>query len=455
MTLGRPVLTDSMRKIISSLFDSSKSAPSSARPAAAAAASRAQAGSRSEDEIFIGRQPILNSEQKLIAYELLFRSSAQAGSAGVTDDVQATSRLLINTFNNFGVERVLGNKKAFINVSAGLLESDVLELLPADKVVLEILEGVEPTADVVARCQALKTKGYQFALDDFTYRREYEPLLGVASFVKFDLRTLGPARVGEQLALLRGRGLSFLAEKVETRAEFNACRTLLINHYQGYYFAKPETLSMKRLDPSSQMLLQLFGLVTSGADPEAIETGFRQDVALSYNLLRYMNSVGFGLLHKVETIRHALVILGNVKLARWLTLLLFSSSKSNPAPHALFRTALVRARLAELLGQARLRSTDHDYLFMCGMFSLLDAMLDAPLADSINNLNLPQAVSAALLQGDGPYAPYLALSRACEDGEPAGLRTLASSLGLNLTEVTRLQMEAMVWAESIAGAGGP
>ena len=443
-----------MRKIISSLFYTNKPATPAVKPAVAAEVRRPQAGSGSEPEIFIGRQPILNSEQKLVAYELLFRSSAQAGTAGVTDGVQATSRVLINTFNNFGVERVLGDKKAFINVSAELLESDLLELLPAEKVVLEILEDVKPTADVVARCQALKAKGYQFALDDFSYRRELEPLLGVASFVKFDLRALGPNIVGEQLKLLRGRGLSFLAEKVETRAEFKACRTLLINNYQGYYFAKPETLRMKRLDPSSQMLLHLFGLVTGNADPQAIEAGFRQDVALSYNLLRYMNSVGFGLLHKVESIRHALVILGNVKLARWLTLLLFSSAKDNPAPHALFRTALVRARLAELFGQARLRPADHDYLFMCGMFSLLDAMLDAPLEDSLRNLNLPEAVSAALLQGEGSYAPYLALSRACEEGEPAQLKTLATPLGLSLADVTRLQMDAMVWAETIAGAGG-
>jgi EAL and modified HD-GYP domain-containing signal transduction protein len=417
-------------------------------------ATTAHPAGAADTEIFIGRQPILNSDQKLFAYELLFRSSAQTGVAGVTDGVQATSRLVINTFNNFGVERVLGDKKAFINVSAPLLESDLLELLPADKVVLEILEDVPPTAEAVSRCQALKARGYQFALDDFIYKCELEPFLSVASFIKFDLRALGIRGLSEQLRLLRGRSISFLAEKVETRGEFDSCRALLINYYQGYYFAKPETLRMKRMDPSTQQVMHLFSLVSANAEPQIIDANFRQNVALSYNLLRYINSVGFGLVHKVDTIKHALVVLGYAKLARWLTLLMFSSSGSNPAPQALFRTALIRARLTELLGKIRLPAAEHDQLFMCGMFSLLDAMLDTPLAELLKNLSLPEKVSSALLSGQGPYAPYLALSRACEEGDPARLQSLAAPLGLDLDDLSHLQIEAMGWAEEVAGAGG-
>jgi c-di-GMP phosphodiesterase len=418
------------------------------------AATTARPAGAVDTEIFIGRQPILNSDQKLFAYELLFRSSAQTGVAGVTDGVQATSRLVINTFNNFGVERVLGDKKAFINVSAPLLESDLLELLPADKVVLEILEDVPPTAEAVSRCQALKARGYQFALDDFVYKSELEPFLSIASFIKFDLRALGIRGLSEQLRLLRGRGLSFLAEKVETRGEFDSCRALMINYYQGYYFAKPETLRMKRMDPSTQQVMHLFSLVSANAEPQVIDANFRQNVALSYNLLRYINSVGFGLVHKVDTIKHALVVLGYAKLARWLTLLMFSSGGSNPAPQALFRTALIRARLTELLGKKQLPAAEQDQLFMCGMFSLLDAMLDTPLAELLKNLSLPEKVSSALLSGQGPYAPYLALSRACEEDDPVRLQSLAGPLGLGLEDLSRLQIEVMGWAEEVAGAGG-
>jgi EAL and modified HD-GYP domain-containing signal transduction protein len=228
---------------------------------------------------------------------------------------------------------------------------------------------------------------------------------------------------------------------------------LLISHYQGYYFAKPEVLSMKRIDPSMQHLMQLFGLVSSHAEPKVIDAGFRQDVVLSYNLLRYINSVGFGLLHKVDTIRHALVVLGHAKLARWLTLLMFSGSSSNPSPQALFRMALIRARLMELLGRACLPAADHDDLFMSGMFSLLDAMLDTPLEELLKHVSLPEKVSAALLQQQGPFLPYLELSKACEENDLDRLRNLAEPLGVSLEDVTRAQMEAMAWAEDMAGAG--
>jgi len=440
-----------MRKIISSLFNKKQPLVGQGRPLGQSSGERLE--NTAETDIFLGRQPILNSEQKIFAYELLFRGSASAGMAGVTDGVQATSRLLINVFNNFGVERVLGDKRAFINVSAELLESDVLMLLPADKVVLEVLEDVSPTDEVVGRCRQLQDMGYQFALDDFVYRAELEPLLGIAAYVKLDVRALSPAALAEQMRLLRGRSLRCIAEKVETRAEFQALRSQLINYYQGYYFARPETLSAKRMDPSAQQVMQLFNLVMGNAAPQLIEAGFRQNVALSYNLLRYINSVGFGLVHEVETIKHALVILGNAKLARWLTLLLFSATRSdNPAPQALLYMALQRARLAELLGQPRLGVAHQDSLFMCGMFSLLEAMLDVPLEEALKNLKLPEAVNNALLHGTGPYAPYLELSRVCEQPDLERIHALAPALGLAVDTISRAQMDARSWTESVGAA---
>jgi len=415
---------------------------------------RVVSGQTIEQEIFIGRQPILDSGQKLVAYELLFRGSAHSGAANVVDDVQATSRLLINTFNNFGVERALGSKTAFINVSEALLFSDVLEVLPPEKVVLEVLESVTPSAEVAHRCRVLKDKGYRLALDDFVYRPEFEPLIPLATYIKLDIRALGTRGLQEQVRVLRGRGPGLLAEKVETRQELDFCRAQLVQYFQGYYFAKPETLAMKRLDPSAQSLMQLFGMVISKADPKAIEMGFRQDVALSYNLLRYINSVGFGLLHKVESIRHALVVLGHTKLARWLTLLMYSTSSQSAAPQALFQTALIRARLAELLGRQHLPAADHDYLFLCGMFSLLDAMLGIPLEETLRHLNLPEPVTAALLRNEGLYAPYLALSRASEQDDPATLQALAARAGSTPGEVARLQIEAIAWADEISRASG-
>ena len=405
-------------------------------------------------DIFVGRQPILSSEQKIVAYELLFRGSARSASAQVLDGSQATSRLLVNTFSNFGIERVLGDKLGFINATADLLMSDAIAALPAERVVLEILEDVEPTPDLVKRCQGLKAMGYRIALDDFCYRPEFEPLLALTSYVKLDVRALTASQLDEHMRLLGNRKLQLLAEKVETRDEFRALKARGIDFYQGYYFARPETLSMKRLDPSVQHIMQLFNLTIGNAEPKIIEAGFRQDVALSYNLLRYINSVGFGLAHKIGTIKHALVLLGRVKLARWLSLLLFSMAKSeNPAPQALFQAALARARLAELLGRSRLGDSHQDNLFMVGMFSLLDAILDTPLHDSLQNLALPPPVQEALLAGSGPYAPYLELCRACEQPDFGRMAELAEKIGLTVEKISRAELDALVWAEEVVSAG--
>jgi EAL and modified HD-GYP domain-containing signal transduction protein len=296
-------------------------------------------------------------------------------------------------------------------------------------------------------------KGYALALDDFVYRAELEPLLKLARYVKFDIRALGLDETRSQFARIRRPQLKVIAEKVETPAEFKACRDLGMHYFQGYYFARPETLSMKRVDPQSQRILSLFNLVIGHAKPELIELEFKQDVALSLNLLRYINSVGFALASKVTTIRHALVVLGHAKLARWLTLLLLSGATNVPAPQALFRTALTRARLVELLGKRKLPSAEHDLLFITGMFSMLDALLSQPLADALKDLNLPESVTSALLAGQGPYAPYLAIARACEDLDIARIETITDPLHFSLANVTQAQVEAMAWAESVGVAG--
>jgi EAL and modified HD-GYP domain-containing signal transduction protein len=402
----------------------------------------------SADKVFVGRQPILDADQRIVAYELLFRGAAGSARAEVDDGVRATGRVLVNTFNHLGLERVLGDKRAFINVPADLLERDQLELLPAARVVLEILEDVRPTPAVLARCRALRDQGYRLALDDFSYRPELEPLLALAEFVKLDVRALGLDEAARQARWLHGRGLQLLAEKVETRAEFRACRSAPFGYYQGYFFARPETLSVKRLDPSTLRVMSLFNLVAGGAEPDRIEREFRQDVALSYNLLRYINSAGFGLTHKVQNVRHALVVLGHAKLARWLGLLLMAGAQGE-APNALFRTALTRARLCELLGAERLPAGDHDLLFMTGMFSLLEALLDRPLPEILGSLNLPPTVVEALVGSGGRLAPYLGIALACEVPDRERAEALARPLGIGPAEINAAQIAALGWAEGV------
>jgi EAL and modified HD-GYP domain-containing signal transduction protein len=405
------------------------------------------------DKLLIGRQPILDRQQRIVAYELLFRSGAPATGMPPVDGVLATSQVLVNTFNHLGLDEVLGDKRAFINVSAEFLARDVLELLPAKRVVLEILESVKPTPEVVERARGLVNAGFEIALDDFVYTPEWEPLIALARHIKIDIRAQGMRQTAAVVARLRGRGPALLAEKVENMQETNACQDLGFEHFQGYYFAKPEVLSTRRLDPSVQNAMSLFNLVIGKADLARIEAGFRNDVALTYNLLRFINSVGMGLTHKVTQVRHALVVLGHAKLARWLSLLLMSYPGANVAPHALFRTALARARLAEILGQKRLGAQEQDMLFITGMFSLLDALLGKPLAEVLGSLTLPPEVSEALLKGSGPLAPYLKLVLAIERGEEAAVDAAARQLGVGYAELGAAQAAALGWAEQMGSVG--
>lgn len=402
--------------------------------------------------VFIGRQPILDKHHQLVAYELLFRTAGSSGAGALPDGTVATGRVLANALNQLGLHTVLGGKKAFLNVTMEFLQQGLHELLPRECAVLEILESVEPTPELVARCAQLRADGYELALDDFVYSPAWEPLLDLATYVKLDVRALGMAGIAKLAGRLRGRRFALLAEKVETVDEFRRCLDLGFDYFQGYYFAKPELLGTKRVDPALPNAINLFNLVVGKAEIARIEAGFRQDVALSYGLLKFINSVGMGLVHRVTGIRHALVVLGHSKLARWLSLLMLSLPGQGVAPQALFHVALTRARLTELLGQKRLSPKEHDLLFMMGMFSALDALLGKPLQEALSGIMLPPEVGDALLRGTGRLAPYLQLARACEDMDVAGVQRLAGSVGFTLTDVNTVQHQALAWAEGLARA---
>ncbi len=398
------------------------------------------------DNIFIGRQPILDSRQQLVAYELLFRSAESPNVGTMPDGTLATGRVLANILNQLGLHTVLGGKRAFLNVTAEFLQKGLHELLPHDQAVLEILEDVEPTPELAARCAQLRAEGYELALDDFVYSPAWEPLLELVTYVKLDVRALGMEETARQAGLLCGREFALLAEKVETIDEFRRCLDLGFDYFQGYYFAKPELLGTKRIDPSLLNAVNLFNLVIGKADIARIEAGFRQDVALSYNLLKFINSVGMGLARKVNGIRHALVVLGHAKLARWLSLLMLSLPGHGVASQTLFRVALTRARFIELLGQKRLPPKEHDLLFMMGMFSALDVLFGKPLSEALSGIALPPEVGDALLHGSGRLAPYLQLVRACEELDVAAVQRLAGNAGVTLTEINAAQHQALAWA---------
>ncbi|MFA7316864.1 MAG: EAL domain-containing protein [Sulfuricella sp.] len=401
-----------------------------------------------QNQAFIGRQPIVDLQQKIVGYELLFRHSADASEAQITSDLEAGSKVLLNTFSNMDANWLLGDKLAFINIATPMLESDFLELLPAKRVVLELLKTVEATPELIARIQGLRYMGFRFALDDFDHRPSNADLLPLADYIKVNIRELGLDKTATLVRSLKNCNARLIAEKVETRTEFKFCKELGFHYFQGYYFAHPETLSAKIINPAHATVLTLLNKVRNNEDVKDIETGFKADVALSFKLLRYINSVGFGLSCEIQSIRHALAILGYKQLYRWLTLLL-ATAGNDSTPPALMKTAITRGRLTELLGQDYLEKSERDNLFIVGIFSLLDAMLEMPMNEIMEKLYLPEAICDALLTKQGMYGPFLALTIACEDADPGKIEAIAASMAMEPEKINKAHLDALAWVEQL------
>lgn len=405
-------------------------------------------GEASSDEVFIGRQPIVDAQQKIIGYELLFRSNAQDNSAQIDDDFNAGAQVLINTLSNMGTEWLMGDKVAFINVTEAMLTSEFMELLPAKRIVLEIKGEVAPTPELLERLQNLAALGFQFALHSPQVNADNEALIRLASYVKVDLLKLPLDRLGDIAGKLRQYPLKIIAEKVETLAAYKRCKECKLDFFQGYYFAHPEILTAKVINPAQAMVLEILNKVRNNADIAEIEKGFKRDVALSFKLLRYINSVGFGLSCEIQSIRHALSILGYQQLYRWLTLLIVTSNEG-ATPPALMKTAITRGRLTELLGQDMVDRSERDNLFIVGIFSLLDAMLEMPMDKVLDKLTLPENIADALLTREGIYGPFLSLAEACESADMARINELAMSLTLEPAKVNEAHLQALAWVEEL------
>lgn len=390
----------------------------------------------------------MDEKQQIIGYELLFRHSATATEAVFEDDLKACARVLVNTLSDMGAQWLLGDKLAFINVNEEMLHSDMLELLPPKRTVLELLETVPATEAVVQRCMELRAQGFLIALDDHIPTEELEPLLGCADFVKIDIMQTGMETAAKIHAQIKSLPLKIIAEKVETLQQFEACKKIGFHYYQGYYFAHPETLTAKVINPSYASVLDLLNLVSKDEETKAIEDGFKRDPALSFKLLRYINSVGFGLSCEIQSIRHALSILGNKQLYRWLTLLMVTAGENTTTP-ALMKTAITRGRLTELLGESYFDKTDRDNLFIVGVFSLLDAMLEMPMQQILEKILLPEPVTEALLTQEGVYGPFLQLAQACEEADGARIKILADSLQFDPSRVNDCHIAALAWVEGL------
>lgn len=401
-----------------------------------------------EDQAFIGRQPIMDEKQQIIGYELFFRHSADAESAVFEDEFKAYSSVLMNTIGGIDMQWLLGDKLAFINVNEEMLKSEFLELMPPKRTVLEILRSIPQTPDIIERCQNLREQGFKIALDNPQLSAESSALLACADFIKIDIQTLNSAELLKAFNQLHTPSIKMIAEKVETDTQFEDCKKIGFRLFQGFHFARPETFTAKVINASFDSVLNILNVVSQDGEIQDIEAGFKKDTALSFKLLRYINSVGFGLSCEIQSINHALTILGRKQLYRWLTLLMVTAGE-NSTPPALMKTSITRGRLTELLGESYFEKHDRDNLFIVGVFSLLDAILKMPMETVLEKIQLPEPVSEALLTRSGIYGPFLQLTEACEDADDQRILELAELLQFDAKKVNNCHIAALAWVETL------
>jgi EAL and modified HD-GYP domain-containing signal transduction protein len=342
---------------------------------------------------FIARQPIFDSKLSIYAYELLFRSGPEnffRPGALRADDVIANSTML------FDMQHLVGNALAFVNVDAGALLREAPRLLSPDKVVLEILETVQPTKEVVNACRALVEDNYALALDDFLDEAKWQPLIPIAKFLKVDFRAANYELRKSIAKRYLPLGLRLLAEKVETEGELQEARSLGYGYYQGYFFCKPSMVSNRDLPAGRATCLRLLEKCTaSELDYEQIEDVFRQEPALAIRLLQFLNSPMLTLREEIHNVRQAISLLGEREFRRWVAVVALVTMADGKPPE-LMRTALTRAYFCEeLAGPLRLPDRCSD-LFLMGLLSTVDALLDRPMAQIIAGLSLSADIRAAL-----------------------------------------------------------
>lgn len=367
--------------------------------------------------IFLARQPILDREQQLFAYELLFRDS-RSGGARITDANAATTRLLTNAFVEFGIEAISDRKPVFINLPRDYVTGDLPLPLDPSLVVLEVLEDIAADPAVLEGLAALQARGFRIALDDFMLDETRRPLLAAADLVKIDIRQFTPETLAEEVQRYAGLPLQLLAEKVETQAEFELCHALGFDYFQGYFFCKPLLLEGRELPPNQLTLLNLLARLQAPETTFAeIEEMISNDVGISYKLLRIINSSLYNLSRSVESIQHAVVLLGTGTLKKWLTLLSLSAVANKPPE--LVNQTLIRARMCEEL--ARSTGLKPEAAFTVGLFSLLDALMDTPLDNVVAALPLAPEISAAITQRSGELGALLTMVECYERGDWASL----------------------------------
>lgn len=405
-------------------------------------------------QIHVARQPIYNQQMRVYGYELLYRSGANENRFNPnTPPDEASSRVIMNSFHCIGIDKLTGRRKAFINFTGKLLTQEIATLFSPEKLVVEILENVKIDPNLVAKCAGLKRRGYRIALDDFVYRPGCEPLVEMADFIKLDFMRTPPEELHRLSMMLRRPGLSLVAEKVETKEQFIFAQKLGCTFFQGFFFSKPVIFTNRDVQPITSNQLRLLQIVNQeDFDLKDVAFVVQRDVALTYKLLRLVNCVAFGFRFRIRGVHHALVALGTKEVRKWATLIAMMDAHQGQG-NELVRASLIRAKLMEQIAiRLFFKQEDINNLFMAGLLSMMDVIMDKSFDEVLEGLFLDDRVRSALVERGGAFFPYLDLAEEYERGRWENVFKIADKLQIGRQVLTESYVEALRWSISIFGS---
>lgn len=400
-------------------------------------------------EVFVARQPIFDKNHRVVAYELLFRSS-MSNSFSYSDGDRATIEVIKNSFINIGIDKIVGDKKAFINFTEKILKSDVVDILSPKVIVIEVLENVEPTEEIFNVCKNLKSKGFILALDDFVFNSKYINLIKIADIIKVDFMITKGYERKKIIELVKNKNIKFLAEKVETMEEFKQAVDFGYSYFQGYYFSKPSIVSQKMIPENKMINLKVLReLNKEDFSMDNLINLIKKDISLSYKFLKLINSANFGFKSRITSLNQAVALLGEEEVKRWLYFIVVNTF-GDDKPEIITINTLTRARFVELIFE-KIDLKDNAFNgYLIGMLSMIDVLLDRPMYEILNELLISSEIKEALLgEKVNIYSKILNLVISYEKGQWSKVFSIAREIKVDEKYLPKAYIDAIQWVKEI------
>ncbi|MBA6390065.1 HDOD domain-containing protein [Colwellia sp. BRX10-3] len=399
---------------------------------------------------FIARQPILDLNKTVVAYELLFRNGESNCFPNIDPD-QATSNILSNNHLTLGVENITNDLPAYINFHSNALINNFPSFLDPSKVVIEILEDVAPTDELLSTCKHLFNQGYKLALDDIDFNKKWQRFLPYISILKIDISEYSLLEIGKFIREINNERLILLAERIETLEQFEQFKLLGFTLFQGYFFAKPEMLKQKNITSAKQNILELIGHASCETlNFEIMSNIFSSDPGLSYKLLRFINNPFYGRSQEITSLKHALIYIGDTELKKFIALLALTNL-SEDKPAEIMRLSLIRAKFCEQISLLKKVQVNPPKAFLTGILSLIDGILDHSIEGILEILPIHQDIKQALISNKNHLADYLDLAKCIEVGNWQRIDQLIKHLALTHDDCLKAQETAITWADEMLG----